>query len=282
LKRLLNTRQITLCSLDDKQEKFPERFHETHLIATMKFSLSTLLALSALTSAAPSNELIRRQGKTSNELEDSSGCKPVSLIMARGSTEGGNMGTIVGGPLCKAMKDMSNDQVACQGIGGAYKATLAANTQPKGTDAQSIAEAKSVIETAMTNCPKARVVMAGYSQGSAVISQAVQMMAPADKAKVDAVVFYGYTKNKQANGMLPGYPDQQLKVFCRQDDGVCGGKLQVTAGHLAYQDDGTVEQGAAFLMSMVGKNAKPSGATSPPAATSAAAAKGKSNKKLFS
>jgi cutinase len=149
------------------------------------------------------------------------------------------------------MKDLSNDQVACQGVGGAYKATLAANTQPKGTDEQSIAEATSVITAAMQNCPQARVVMAGYSQGSAVISQAVQAMSPEDKARVDAVAFYGYTKNKQTMGMLPGYPDAQLKVFCRNDDGVCGGKLSVTAGHLAYQNDGTVDEGAAYLMSMV-------------------------------
>jgi cutinase len=70
------------------------------------------------------------------------------------------------------------------------------------------------------------------------------------QAKVAGVAFYGYTKNQQTNGMLPGYPPAQTKVFCRPDDGVCGGQLKVTAGHLAYGNDGTVMQGAAFLMKM--------------------------------
>jgi len=103
----------------------------------------------------------------------------------------------------------------------------------------------------MTSCPSAKVVLAGYSQGSAVISNAVQQL-PADmQKKVNAVAFYGYTKNQQTMGMLPGYPQSQLKVFCRQDDGVCGGQLDVTAGHLAYGGDGSVMQGAMFLMGQV-------------------------------
>jgi len=210
----------------------------------MKTSTFSLLALSAIASALP-------QGKTSDELANGQ-CKPVSFIMARGSTEQGNMGTVVGSQLCGAMKDATNNGVACQGIGGNYKATLAANTQPLGTDQQSIDEAVRVITSAMTACPNAKVVMAGYSQGSAVISQAVQALPQNMQQKVAGVAFYGYTKNQQTNGMLPGFPQNQLKVFCRQDDGVCGGKLQVTAGHLAYGQDGTVQQGAAFLMSMVG------------------------------
>jgi hypothetical protein len=52
--------------------------------------------------------------------------------------------------------------------------------------------------------------------------------------------------------MLPGYPQNQLKVFCREDDGVCAGQLDVTSGHLAYRNDGTVQEGSTFLLSMVG------------------------------
>jgi cutinase len=163
-------------------------------------------------------------------------------------------GTIVGSKLCAAMKSASPGGVSCQGIGGAYKATLAANVQPKGTDDQSIAQATKVITSAMTTCPNAKMVLVGYSQGSAVISQAVQAMPAAMQAKVSGVVFYGYTKNQQTNGMLPGYPQNQLKVFCRPDDGVCGGQLDVTAGHLAYSNDGTIQQGADFLMKMVKTN----------------------------
>lgn len=162
------------------------------------------------------------------------------------------------------MKAATNGGVACQGVGGAYKATLLANTRPKGTDDASIQEAVKTINQAMTACPDSQMVLAGYSQGTAVISEAVQQL-PADmQSKISAVAFYGYTKNQQTGGMLPGYPQDQTKVFCRDDDGVCSGTLRVTAGHLAYQDDGTVDQGAKFLLGMV--QTKQASAKSAPAA----------------
>jgi len=72
--------------------------------------------------------------------------------------------------------------------------------------------------------------------------------APQDlKNKVAGVVFFGYTKNGQLRGAVPGFPAEKLKVFCRQDDGVCGGGLSVTAGHMGYTRDGSVEQAVSFL-----------------------------------
>lgn len=49
-------------------------------------------------------------------------------------------------------------------------------------------------------------------------------------AQVKGVVLYGYTKNLQNNGQIPGYPKEQTKVFCNATDGVCSGTLTVTAG----------------------------------------------------
>jgi cutinase len=44
-------------------------------------------------------------------------CKPMTLIFARGTSEQGNMGTIVGPPLANAMIAlMGADQVAVQGV----------------------------------------------------------------------------------------------------------------------------------------------------------------------
>ncbi|KAF1987840.1 carbohydrate esterase family 5 protein, partial [Aulographum hederae CBS 113979] len=191
----------------------------------------------ALSLAAPT-ELVERQTATSNDVTNGA-CKPVTFVFARGSTEGGNMGTIVGSGLCAAMKKNMPGAVACQGVGGAYKATLAANFEDAGTNAASIKEAVKVMNQAMTKCPQSKMVFGGYSQGSAVMLNAVQQLPQAQQDKMMAGVFYGYTKNKQNNGQLPGYPPANLKVFCRPDDGVCGGQLDVTAGHLAYSDDGS-------------------------------------------
>jgi cutinase len=60
------------------------------------------------------------------------------------------------------MKDASNGGVACQGVGGAYKATIIANTEAKGTDDASIAEGMKDIMDAITKCPQSTLVLAGY------------------------------------------------------------------------------------------------------------------------
>jgi hypothetical protein len=140
-------------------------------------SVITFSSLLTLVLAAPT--LDRRQTKTSNDVTNGV-CAGTTFIMARGSTEQGNMvrekcvaqrafhnakflqGTIVGSQLCAAMKTAGD--VACQGVGGAYKATLAANTQPKGTDDASIQQAVSLIMQAMTQCPNSKMVLAGYRQ----------------------------------------------------------------------------------------------------------------------
>lgn len=54
----------------------------------MKYFLS-LAALSTIALAAPNGVLNARQGINSNDLRN--GCQPAIFIMARGSTEAGNM-----------------------------------------------------------------------------------------------------------------------------------------------------------------------------------------------
>lgn len=83
-------------------------------------------------------------------------------------------------------------------------------------------------------CPTARILAGGYSQGSAVISNAVEQLSDAVKARLDGVVFFGYTKNLQNLGRIPGFPSNKLKVYCNVGDMVCSGTLIITAAHLTY------------------------------------------------
>lgn len=77
------------------------------------------------------------------------------------------------------------------------------------------------------------------------------------KAKTVAGVFFGYTKNGQTKGSIDGYPKDQLKVFCAEtspgkySDGVCGGGLNVNAGHFVYMGNGDGAKAVAFLKSKI-------------------------------
>lgn len=148
-----------------------------------------------------------------------------------------SQGTVVGPQTCAAIKqNLGADQVACQGIGteDGYAAALAPNFQPKNTDDQSINAALKIVNLAATQCPDSTIVMGGYSQGSAVVDNAIQQMPAAQQAKVAGVVMWGYTRAEQDNLQVPGYPVSQTKIFCATGDLVCNDTLTITAAHLSY------------------------------------------------
>ncbi|KAH8886010.1 cutinase [Thozetella sp. PMI_491] len=220
----------------------------------MKSIIVSLLVSLQAVSALPSDYATlegRQIQTTSNDLKNGA-CKDVTFIMARGSTETGNMGQIPGPPTCSGLKQqLGADKVACQGVGteDGYPATLQANFQPKNTQDSAIKGAVDMVNLAATKCPNSQIVMGGYSQGSAVVDNAIQQMGPAMAAKVKGVVLFGYTRNAQDNAQIPGYPKAQTKIFCANGDLVCDNTLTITAAHLTYAQN--APEASKFLASMV-------------------------------
>ena len=80
--------------------------------------LNTAL-LFALAGTACSSPLSKRQsfaGDTQNGLKNG-GCKPVTVIFARGTTESGNVGTLTGPPFFQALaQQVGANNLAVQGV----------------------------------------------------------------------------------------------------------------------------------------------------------------------
>ncbi|CZT16260.1 related to Probable cutinase 3 [Ramularia collo-cygni] len=187
----------------------------------------------------------KRAGIRENDLIDGD-CRDVTFLMARGSGEGGNMGLTVGPPTCEGLKEtLGDDKVACQGIGNGYTASVVDNISTIGTSRAGLAEGTKMVQLASTQCPDTQIVVAGYSQGAALIAGVLSSLDSTLQAKVKGAVLYGYTKNQQNDGTIPDYPPAQTKVFCARTDGVCFGALLVTAGHLGYTRD--VDEAVEFL-----------------------------------
>ncbi|RAH41539.1 putative cutinase [Aspergillus brunneoviolaceus CBS 621.78] len=162
-------------------------------------------------------------------------CKDFTLIFVRGSGEVGNMGAVVGPLLCVMLKEqISPNRVACQGVDGMYTASFPQNFLAPNTDAKSIASAATMLELATTKCPKTQAVAGGYSQGTAVIDYAVQEVKHEVRNKIKGVVLFGYTRNIQDRGGIPGYPQDRTKVYCAPGDLVCDEILLVTPPHQTY------------------------------------------------
>ena len=100
----------------------------------------------------------RQIGGTANDLVNGI-CRPVSVVFARGTTEGGNIGTIVGPPLQSALQSLlGSGNVAFQGV------DYAADVQGflEGGDPAGAATMAGLVSGAFADCPGTQVVMSGY------------------------------------------------------------------------------------------------------------------------
>jgi cutinase len=113
-----------------------------------------------------------------NELTNG-GCRDIFFIMARASSERGNMvhhanvksvrhanmqqGGSMGPIVCRGLREAYGKQrVGCQGVGPKYTAAMGDNGRPKGTSDVAIQEAQSLFKLASTKCPNAIIVFGGY------------------------------------------------------------------------------------------------------------------------
>ena len=129
---------------------------------------------------------------TANDITSKKACKPNVLLFARGTTEGGNIGSSVGPSLNRELEKLAPGKFLFQGID--YQADIAGITalgRPGGAIAvRQIGEATAL-------CPDARIFLSGYSQGAMVMHNAVRDIPAGTKAKVGVsnlsssmVIFY--------------------------------------------------------------------------------------------
>ncbi|KAF2663347.1 cutinase [Microthyrium microscopicum] len=177
-------------------------------------------------------------------------CPDNILIVARGSIEQGNTGTVIGGPLCAGLKKKYGAKFGCQGVGTAdgYPAAVGDNSKPKGTCDECISGTIKMFGKMHTKCPKANLMFMGYSQGGAIMSSAIPQLAPDVKSKVIGGVLFGSTRQT-----ISGLTKDQFASYCGSEDSICNrvAKSGSTGSHLAYSKNGDVEKAVAFLSSKI-------------------------------
>jgi len=213
----------------------------------MKAVVATVM-LAALSAASVAG--LEKRQLSANDLQR--GCKEVIFIFARGSTEPGNMGIIIGPAVCSGLKTRLAGRVACQGVGGGYKAKLQDNGNPKGTSAAATQEAVKVFQQAASKCPNAKIVFGGYSQGGAVMHTAIQKLPASIKNRLLGGVLFGDTLNQRNRHAIPGFPPNRVKEYCANGDGICERAFRgITSGHLSYTTNGMGNQAVGFLISKI-------------------------------
>ena len=125
------------------------------------FSSPLLVPILALlvTSSPIRTRLPRQASSTANDLVNGK-CAPVTVIFARGTTETGNIGTVVGPPLESAVQSALGgaSNVAFQGV--KYPADVQGFLE--GGDPDGAKTMAGLAMQAVTDCPGTQVVMSGY------------------------------------------------------------------------------------------------------------------------
>ncbi|KZM21488.1 Cutinase [Ascochyta rabiei] len=209
-----------------------------------------ITALAGLTTAGPVE--VRQLGlggteSTSKEFSQG-GCKDILFAWARGSTEIGNMGTVVGPPTSNGLKkEFGANAVATEGIN--YAATVGTNVIPGGTDTASKKLMQDTLKSMAQKCPDSIIVAGGYSQGAAVNHRAIEELDASVQDQIAGVVLYGDTQKQQDRNQIPNFPADKVKIICQPGDAVCQGALVVLPAHLTYGS--RADEGADFLIQQV-------------------------------
>ncbi|KAE8312590.1 cutinase-domain-containing protein [Aspergillus transmontanensis] len=182
--------------------------------------------------------LTKRASITENGVTQNAGCQELTFIFARGTSEMGNMGSVVGPPVANQLASLTGNKVTVQGVD--YPADAAGNANMGASGGPKMAE---LIQQAKKQCPNTKVVLGGYSQGAMVVHNA------ASKVGADAIsgaVLFGDPFKTQGVGQLAS---DKVKEFCASGDPVCLNGMNFMA-HLSYGSN--AQEAAQFLVQAAG------------------------------
>ncbi|GAW15533.1 hypothetical protein ANO14919_049470 [Xylariales sp. No.14919] len=200
----------------------------------MTFDLSEDMITKLKTGKSSGMLEITATGTTANEFLEG-GCRDVIFLYARGSTQDGNIGGSPGPQTIDQLKaKLGTSTVAAQGL--EYPASLLDNLRSEGCDPDDAANFRDLITKAATECPSSKLVVAGYSQGAALVHAAAKLLTASVTSKISAAVTFGDTRKKQDGGVIPKIDASRGLILCHDGDLVCSGTLIITDAHHDYDD----------------------------------------------
>ncbi|BDD58628.1 hypothetical protein MAP00_003891 [Monascus purpureus] len=185
---------------------------------------------------------ITKAQTTYNEVDDSKPCTEYTLIFARGTTEPGNVGILVGPPLINALiEKVGSDALTVQGVNN-YPATIGGYTA--GGDPQGSEEMASEIEKVHSTCPDTHLIASGYSQGSQLVHNSIAKLPAATAEWISSVLVFG---DPDDNDPIPNVDSSRVFTACHDGDNICQDGDLILPAHLTYAEN--VRDAAAFAVS---------------------------------
>lgn len=219
------------------------------LLTRKRWTLAGAAAL-ALTAAPVPSPLI---GSAQAAAEEPA-CSSLQLVIARGTSEFGTYGFIVGDNLLPAV------EAKVPGISASavdYPASFDASSPTMGN--------KAVVDYLITRsaqCQNERYALVGYSQGAQIVNAAlgvdttgtingfppVAVLPATLDSRIASITFYGNPLKSVDRPVPPTFQDR-VTDFCASGDPVCEKDGINMVAHLSYGLNGDIKKGADFIAS---------------------------------
>lgn len=105
-----------------------------------------------------------------------------------------------------------------------------------------------LVNEAACECPVSKLVVTGYSQGAALVRNAIQSLDDTVKDQIAAAVCFGNTREHQDGGVIPNFSTDKTALYCNSGDVICeSGILRGTPAHSNYTN--CVPDASTFIQS---------------------------------
>ncbi|MEJ3750693.1 cutinase family protein [Actinomycetes bacterium KLBMP 9797] len=171
-------------------------------------------------------------------------CSDVEVVVARGTSEPGRLGIIVGDPVFDEIGDrLIGTTVTSHAVD--YPASVSPTSPSQGNRAL-----VDHVASQAQACPDQRFVLVGYSQGANVVGNSlgvssagaavgapvVAVIPAAVQPRIAAVLVFGYPLRKLGRGIGGEFAARTLDI-CANNDVVCDPTGASVLAHLSYGDD---------------------------------------------
>jgi cutinase len=147
------------------------------------------------------------------------GCSKFEILVARGTSEPGSFGLIVGDPLVRAVKAQVP---GARGYAVQYPADMSAASVTTGV--------KDVVDRLTSQsqaCPEQKFALVGYSQGAMVMHAAAPKIPQDVVPKIAAFVMFGDPLLRRGSGKFPGSMAEKTYENCAPGDMVCASPFNI-------------------------------------------------------
>jgi len=159
-------------------------------------------------------------------------CTAYTVLFARGTSEPGNVGILVGPPFFDALRSLvGGSALTIQGVNG-YSASV--DGYVAGGDPAGSAEMATQIEAVHAACPNTKLVASGYSQGCQIVHNAIGLIPAATAAWISKVVLFGDPDDGKA---LPNVASSKVDTYCHAGDDICLDGDLILVPHLTYAEN---------------------------------------------